>query len=249
MRGGREPVIGLALGGGAVRGLAHLGVLRAFERHDLTPDVISGTSSGAIIGGAIASGWSASELIDIALRLRWNDLVRASPRRDRLFDTQGLEQFIASLIAARDFADLHLSFAAVAQDRDTGARVVLQRGDPVRAVSASSAIRRAFPPVRIDGRPLVDGIGVEPVPVQAARELGATYVVGVDVFRSNVVHRARVRTGRAARPSISDAEVCITPTLGSRSAWDFSLAREIIDHGDAAGERACLAIMSVLEDA
>jgi NTE family protein len=249
--GDARPVIGLALGGGAVRGLAHLGVLRAFERHDLVPDIICGTSSGAIIGGAVASGWTPSELIDIASRLRWTELVRASPRRDRLFDTQGLERFIASLIAARNFNELDRSFAAVAQDRTTGERVVLRRGDPVRAVAASSAIRRAFPPVRIDGRSLVDGIGVERVPVLTARELGATYVVGVDVFRTTVVHRARMRAGRPPRSVFAetdvDADLTIAPALGSISPWDFSAAQAMIDAGEAAGERACAAIRAVLE--
>jgi NTE family protein len=188
-----EPVFGLALGGGAVRGLAHLGALRAFQRSGLCPDVICGTSSGAIIAGAFAAGYAADDLIEIASRLRWSELIRLSVRRDRMFDTAGLYDFIASIIPARDFGDLDLAFASIAQDRATGERVVLKRGDPGRAAAASAAIRRAFPPVQIDGRVLIDGIDVDPVPARAARELGATYVVGIDVLRVTTIRKARAR--------------------------------------------------------
>ena len=232
------PVLGLALGGGAVRGLAHLGVLRALERSGLRPDVICGTSSGAIIAGSVASGFAADDLIDIALQLRWKELIRPSVRRDRVFDTTGLSRFIESIIPARDFAELQMSFASVAEDRRTGERVVLTRGNPVRAAAASAAIRRAFPPVEIDGRSLIDGIDVDPVPARVARELGATYVVGVDVLRvTATTRRLRARANRVDA-AVNEADVTIRPSLGSRSPWDFSLASEMIALGEAAAEAA-----------
>jgi NTE family protein len=241
-----RPVLGLALGGGAVRGLAHLGVLRALERAGLVPDVVCGTSSGAIIAGAIASGASVDELIDVAMVMRWNELIRPSPRRDRIFDTSGLESFIASIISAQSFDDLALRFASVAEDRTTGERVVVKQGDPARAAAASAAIRWAFPPVSIDGRALVDGIDVEPVPAITARELGATYVVGIDVLRVNTMRRVRTRT-RDDRPWLDATDVMIRPALGTRSPWKFSLASEIIDLGEAATEPVITEIKADLE--
>jgi predicted acylesterase/phospholipase RssA len=164
-----------------------------------------------------------------------------------MFDTSGLDDFIARLIPTRTFDELSRSFASVAQDRLTGERVVLSRGNPARAAAASSAIRRAFPPVHIDGRQLVDGIDVDPVPVSATRQLGATYVVGVDVLRVNPMRRVRTRTNRCERADGGIADLTIRPALGTRSPWNFSLASEMIALGDSAGARAAVAIAEALE--
>ena len=95
--------IGLALGGGIARGLAHIGVLRVLERAGIRPDVICGTSSGAIIGLAYAAGMTVDEMADVGQSLRWRQLVRPSVRSDRVFDTERLERFLAMIIRARDF--------------------------------------------------------------------------------------------------------------------------------------------------
>jgi NTE family protein len=243
-------VFGLALGGGGVRGLAHLGVLRVLERSSLVPEVICGTSVGAIIAGATASGLTADQMVDIALRLRWNELIRPRLRRNCVFETSGFEDFLSTIITARDFDQLHMSFAAVARDKMTGRRVVLKEGDPVRAVAASAAIRHAFPPVRVDGRWLVDGIRVDPVPVGVARDLGATYVVGVDVVRMTAIRRWRSRSrsnvGSKLAPQ-SVADVAIRPALGRRGGWDFSLAQELIALGESAAHNALPMIGAALQ--
>ena len=174
--------IGLALGGGIARGLAHIGVLRVLERAAIRPDVICGTSSGAIIGLAYAAGMTVDEMADVGQSMRWRQLVRPSVRSDRVFDTERLERFLAMIIRARDFEDLNYVCAAIACDRASRERVVLTRGDPVRAAYASSAIPRVFPPIEIDGRQLVDGACVDSLPVVAARHLGADYVIGVTVL-------------------------------------------------------------------
>ena len=161
--------IGLALGGGGACGFAHIGVLRVLEREAIRPAVICGTSSGAIIGLAYAGGMTVDEMADVCQSLRWRQLVRPSVRRDRVFDTERLEEFLANMIGARDFADLNYACAAIACDRATRERVMLTRGDPVRAAYASSAIPRVFPPIEIDGRQLVDGAVVDAIPVGAAR--------------------------------------------------------------------------------
>ena len=180
------------------------------------------------------------------MQLRWSELVRLSLRRDRVFDTSGLDDFIASIIPVRDFDDLQLAFASIAQDRMTGERVVLKCGDPGQARSRSAAIRRAFPPVQIDGRVLIDGIDVDPVPASASRELGATYVVGIDVLRVTTIRKVRARVTVAELRDTNDADLTITPALGSRSAWDFSRAAEIIALGESAAESAVGTIMTAL---
>ncbi len=167
------PRVGLALGGGVVRGLAHIGVLRVLERAGVELDVICGTSIGAVVGGAYAGGMSVDAMADAADSLRWPQLVRPRPRRRSVFDTAGLDAFIDSIITPRDFGELRCPYAAVARDRDTGERVVLTEGDPARAARASAAIPGLFAPVEIDGRLLVDGAGVEVLPTKTARELGS----------------------------------------------------------------------------
>ena len=112
--------IGLALGGGGALGLAHIGVLRVLERAAIRPAVICGTSSGAIIGLAYAAGMTVDEMDDVCQSLRWRQLVRPSVRRGRVFDTEGLEQFLAMIIDASDFDDLNYVCAAIACDRTTG---------------------------------------------------------------------------------------------------------------------------------
>jgi NTE family protein len=235
--------VGIALGGGGVRGLAHLGVLRVFEREAIVPDVISGTSIGAVIGASYASGMPIDEMIEVALTLKWSELIRPAIRRHSVFDTAGLDELLETVIRARRFEHLRVPYAAVARDLATGERVVLDDGDPVRAARASSAIRRAFPPVGIGGRRLVDGTGVEALPVRAAYEIGADYVIAIDVLGA-------VATRRLERGRVGDAHPIadryIRPELNVRSTWDFARAEAIVALGAAATERALPRIMADL---
>ena len=233
--------IGLALGGGGARGFAHIGVLRVLERAAIRPAVICGTSSGAIIGLAYAAGMTVDEMADVCQTLRWRQLVRPSVRRDRLFDTERLEQFLAMIINARDFDDLNYACAAVACDRATRERVLLTCGDPVRAACASSAMRSVFPPIEIDGRQLVDGAVVDAIPVGAARQLGADYVIGVAVL-----DRARLTLPPAGRAA-SAPDRLVRPALDAFSPWTFTHAAEFVRLGEVAAERALPAISADLE--
>ena len=168
-------------------------------------------------------------------------------RRSSVFDTSGFDDFLTTIITERDFDDLRMPFAAIARDKETGGRVVLTRGDPVRAAAASAAVRHTFPPVRIDGRWLVDGIRVDPVPGVVARELGATHVVGVDVVPTTTMRRLRDRARAVSvTPLPSGADVTIRPVAGSRSQWDFSLARELIALGESTTQDAVPMIEAAL---
>jgi NTE family protein len=223
------PCIGLALGGGGVRGLAHIGVLRALERAGVNADVICGTSAGAIIGASYAAGMPTEEMIGIVRELRWTQFMKPALRRNSVLDTTVFDAFLEKVISARNFDELHCSYAAIACDSVTGERVVLAQGDPARAARASAAIRNVLPPVEIDGRLLIDGINVDAVPVAVTRTLGADYVIAVDVGH----HRARQERELDLR---GEADRIISIVGNKRSAWDFTRALDVIAAGEAATE-------------
>ena len=159
------------------------------------------------------------------------------------------------IISARDFDDLNYACAAIACDRTTRERVVLTRGDPVRAACASSAIPRVFPPIEIDGRQLVDGAAVDSLPVDAARHLGADYVIGVAVFdrprpgvRRPRVPRSESRTEGLHRNGAASApDRLVRPPLDAFSPWNLAHAAELVRVGEVAAERALPAINADLE--
>jgi len=171
----------LVLGGGGCRGYGHIGVLRVLEREGLRPDLIVGSSSGALVGALFAAGLSVEEIERHGQRMSPNLL------RDWVFPKLGIfggdriRRFVVERVGERTIQALPMRFAAVATDLKTGAMVVLERGDLGRAVQASASIPGLLEPVRIGKRVLVDGNIASAVPVQAARGLGAKRVVAVDV--------------------------------------------------------------------
>ncbi|MGI8525717.1 MAG: patatin-like phospholipase family protein [Pseudolabrys sp.] len=178
-----RPSIGLALGGGAARGFAHIGVMRTLLAHGIVPDVIVGTSIGAVVGGCYAAqqldtleewarGLSLRRILSyLDVSLSGSGLIRGNRLTERL--TEGL--------ADTKIESLPLHFAAIATEFNTGHEIWLTRGRLVDALRASYALPGIFPPVRISGRWLVDGALVNPVPVSAARALGARLVIAVSL--------------------------------------------------------------------
>ncbi len=173
--------LGLALGSGSMHGLAHIGVQRALERLRQPVHAIAGTSAGAIVGALWASGLRAAEVEAIARRFDWNESAHWVLPLAGLMRNDGLQRALDQAVGARRIEQLPIAFAALATHVASGERVVLGRGPVGACVGASSAIPVLFEPVRIDGRDLVDGSLTNPVPVDAARELGAQVVLAVDV--------------------------------------------------------------------
>jgi NTE family protein len=173
-----------ALGGGGARGLSHIGVLKVLEEHGIYPDVIAGTSMGALVGALYASGLRAGD-IERALRL---DLRRLAMLADVRLSLSGLVQgkrvtsALKSFLGDLDFSDLKIPFACVATDIVHGQEVVIRTGPVINAVRASISVPGLFTPVKVRGRYLVDGGLVNTVPVSTCREMGAEYVVGVNVI-------------------------------------------------------------------
>ncbi len=175
--------IGLVLGSGSARGWAHLGVLRALAEANIKIDLVVGTSIGALVGAIYAAGQIAL-LEEAALNMNWRRIVSFLDvvlPRSGLIDGKKIETFFRGHVQGTRFDDLRLPFAAVATDLRSGSPVVLKSGDLIEAVRASISIPGIFTPVISDGRVLVDGGLVEPVPVTVARNLGADRVIAVDI--------------------------------------------------------------------
>lgn len=261
-RKGRRPRLGLALSGGAARGLAHVGVLKVFAEHGLHVDCVAGTSAGALVGGALASGMPIEEIEKVGRTLRWRNLGRMTLSRLGVQSNAFLEEYVRERFPVTRFEELPVPFAAVATDLQTGARVVMRdEGDLGFAIRASCAVPGWYVPVTdSEGRQLVDGGLVANLPVSVVRALGAEVVVAVDVNSEGakflgpptsiigvllqsmlVVQRVSVEHQRQL------ADVCISPAVGHLRWDELARAAEFIDAGIEAARAAMPAIKELLE--
>ncbi len=181
--------IGLALSGGAARGFAHLGVLKTLVEHDIPVDFIAGTSAGSFAGGALACGASVEEVIEISRKISWFNMAGFSFSPKGILSNASMGKFINERFPHKRFEDLPIPFAAVACDLETGEEVVLSdTGDLALAIRASCAIPGVFMPVEIEGKTLVDGGVIAPIPTKAVKKLGAEIVIAVDVISSGATY-------------------------------------------------------------
>lgn len=193
-----KPKIGLALGSGSARGWAHIGVLRALQDTGITPDVVCGCSIGALVGAAYADG-ALDQLEHWATSLAWQDVVGLLDPglAGGLIKGDKLMAFFARHFVDKDFSALPMPFACVATDLANGREIWLREGSVAAAVHASIAMPGLLAPVKHDGRLLVDGGLVNPVPVSLCRALGADIVIAVDLG-SDIVGRSLKQAARAA---------------------------------------------------
>jgi NTE family protein len=244
-----KPRIALALGGGAARGFAHIGVIKALEAQGIVPDVIVGTSAGSVVGAMYAGGYSGFELqrlafdMDEAAISDWSLLGRG------LMKGELLQNYINRVLNNRPIEKLGKTFAAVATDLQDGTPIAFRSGNTGMAVRASSAVPGIFEPVSIGGREYVDGGLVSAVPVKAARSMGADLVIAVDIS-------ARPKTGRVegmldvllqtvtimsqslSRFETPLADVVIRPAAGTIGATDFREKHLAILEGERATQAA-----------
>lgn len=247
----RRPVkVGLALSGGATHGAAHVGVLRVLEREGIRPDFIAGTSAGAIVGAAYAAGLPLERISKIFTSLNWTSLVRPSllQKTGGFFDTTPLENMIREMLNNQNFEDLPVLFAVVACDIMNGEKVVLRSGPLAPAVRASSAFPGLFNPVHLDGRLLVDGGVVDNLPADVVREMGADYVIAVDLSTPVKLKErptsavevlwavSNLLQARASYPDSDTMQVRICPDVDEFSSWSFDNVEEIEARGRAAAE-------------
>jgi NTE family protein len=247
-----RPRIGLALSGGAARGVAHVGVLRALEENQIPIDVIAGASAGALIGGAYASGLTIAQLEAMARDFRWRHTSRLSFSRLGLQSNAPMEKFLRKRLPVTRFEDLKIPFAAVVMDLKKGTPVVFRdKGDLPFAIRASACIPAIYAPIREpSGRWLVDGGLVANLPVGFTRDLGADVVIAVDVNGAGVQFFEDPRTALGVLAHVfvaverivsnqerGDADLVITPNVG-HIRWDQTRrADELVKAGyDAANE-------------
>ncbi len=188
-----KPKIGLALGSGAARGLAHIGIIKALKEKKINVDVMAGSSMGALVGACYAREAKITDLEEVVLKTDWKQLVHLlDPNPVLLFKGiihgQRVKELLAALTGDIKFKDLKIPLAVVATDVDTGEEVIIKEGSVVEAVRASISIPAIIMPVKLKGRFLVDGGMVNPVPVSVVRDMGATFVIAC-----NTVHKPRRR--------------------------------------------------------
>jgi NTE family protein len=187
----RAKKIGLALGSGSARGWAHIGVIKALNEAGINVDFVSGTSVGAVVGAVYASG-AIHSFEEVVLQLDWKRVVSFLDvvfPKSGLIDGNKIADFVRIHVGNNDFADLSLPFRAVSTDLTTGTEVVIQEGDIIEAVRASISIPGIFTPLRKEGKTLVDGGLVNPVPVSVVREMGADLVIGVDLNHDTILKK------------------------------------------------------------
>ncbi|WP_036138598.1 patatin-like phospholipase family protein [Luteibacter sp. 9135] len=248
-----KPRIGLALGGGAAKGFAHIGVIKMLEASGIHADVVSGTSAGSVVGVLYASGMDAFQLQEQAFALDESNIRDVRFFSGGLVQGQKLQDYVNALVKNTPIEKLHTPFAAVATQLENGDRAIFIRGNAGQAVRASSSIPGVFEPVEIGGRHFVDGGVVSPVPVDAARQLGADIVIAVDISArpdgSNpgsmmgVVGQSITIMGRRlAEQELGRADIVIRPKVGQIGPTDFDQKNVAI----LEGERAALAVIPAI---
>lgn len=241
------PKVALVLGGGAVRGFAHIGVIKVLEAQGIQPDLVVGTSAGSVVGVLYAAGYSGFELQKIAFKLEEESVGDWMIPNRGFIKGEALQEYINQAIHKQPLEKLKRPFAAVATDLQSGEMMVFQRGNAGMAVRASSSIPGLFQPVAINGHDYVDGGLVSPVPVNVARLLGADVVIAVDISAKPRYARVEGLTdillqtfgimGQAiSKTELAGADVVIRPnTVGFGSA-DFARKHEAIMEGEKAAQ-------------
>ncbi|MFP4563585.1 MAG: patatin-like phospholipase family protein [Spirochaetia bacterium] len=184
------PKIGLALGGGAARGFAHIGVLKVFEEERIPLAAVTGTSVGSLMGLLFCAGKTCREIEAVSLPIRWRDILSLRLSGRGIYCTDKLERLIEGVLGPVCFEDLEIPFTVLAVDVTTGEEVLLDSGPAAAAVCASTAVPGVFCPREIGGRLLIDGGMRNSVPADVVRRMGTDIVVGVDLNRDRVKRRS-----------------------------------------------------------
>jgi NTE family protein len=243
----RPPRIGLALGGGAARGFAHIGVIQVLEENGIRPDLVAGTSAGSLVAALYASGKSGAELGALAEKMDETAFTDWSYPGRGLIRGEALARYVREQTGGRRIEQMRMPLGIVATDLDSGQPILFQLGDPGVAVRASSAVPAMFQPVRIGTREYVDGGLVAPVPVHFARQMGADLVIAVDISAvpdgnaTGDAMRMLLQTFAIMGRSINnfelrDADVLLRPKLPNVSGADFAARKRSLQAGREAAQ-------------
>ena len=241
-----QPVVALALGSGGDRGFAHIGVIKALEANHIKVDMVLGTSAGSVVGALYAGGYDGDALEKLALEMDREKL------KDYAFSKRGyvrgeqLQDFVNRALKNRSIEQLDKPFVAVATQLDSGRRVAFNRGNTGMAVRASSSIPGVFYPVLIGGEEYVDGDLKEPVPVTLAREMGADFIIAVDISQQPKDHpelgdiidilkqSLRIMRQSILSQDLQSAQVVIRPEIGVTPEIDAASKLRLIKIGEDA---------------
>ncbi len=250
--------IGLALGGGAARGFAHIGVIKALEAQGIQADIVVGTSAGSVVGALYAAGNNGFALQRVAMDM---DEATISDWAIPLFGKvsgvlkgDALQNYVNKAVHNVPMEKLKIPFGAVATDLNSGQPILFQRGNTGQAVRASSSVPSVFQPVKIGTHTYVDGGLVAPVPVRFAREMGADFIIAVNISTQTdaqatlsslevLMQTFSIMGQRLNHYELKDADVVITPSLGTMGGGDFNSRNLAI----LAGEQAAAAVMPQLK--
>ncbi len=255
----KMPKIGLALGGGAARGFAHIGVLQVLEEEGIKPDFIAGTSAGSLVAAFYASGKTGGQLTWLADAMDESQLTDWTlPFAGRgVLRGEALGKYINSQLNGLKIEDMKIPLGIVATDLQTGDGILFRRGDVATAVRASSAVPSVFEPVRIGNRDYVDGGLVSPVPVLYVKQMGAQYIIAVDISsrpedaKTSDIFKVLLQTFSIMGKSISllefpHANVVVRPELHSVGSAEFSARKKSIEAGRAAMKQALPQVKAAL---
>ena len=248
--------MGLALGGGAARGYAHIGVLKVLEREGIPIDFIAGTSMGSLVGAYYACGFRLSELEEMALATKRRHLAGLGFSKKALLSTRKITKILARDIGSRTFQDLATPLSVVTMDILTGDEVVIDTGSVKEAVLASISIPGIFPPREVNGRLLVDGGIINQVPVSVVRDMGADFIIAVNLGflgnkRDKYTNAAQIfiqaldmMAKKLMTIEEKDADVIIKPDVESTSVAAYHKAAFFIEAGAKATEEVLTKIRS-----
>ncbi len=253
----RPVKIALALGGGAARGFAHIGVIKALEARGIYPDIVVGTSAGAMVGALYAAGYDGLALNRMALTMDESALSDWTLSSRGLFKGEGLQSYVNRQVKDRPIEKLNKPFAATATDLQSGTLVVFDHGNTGQAVRASASVPGIFQPTRIGDHEYVDGGLVSPVPVRVARRLGADVVIAVDIssrpigsdtsgFVSELLQTFSIMGQTIASFEEKDADVLLKPDLPNSAGSDFATRNASILSGEESVARQADHIKDVI---
>ncbi|HUW35974.1 MAG TPA: patatin-like phospholipase family protein [Rhodocyclaceae bacterium] len=248
------PKIALVLGGGAARGFAHIGVIKALEAQGIVPAIVVGTSAGAVVGALYAAGDDGFALQKLALGMEEGQLSDWSWPDRGILRGAALQDFVNRAVGGRPLEKLNKLMVVVATDLQSGEPVVFRTGNTGMAVRASSSVPGLFQPVAISGREYVDGGLVNPVPVGVARSLGADFVIAVDISARPQYGKTQstldvllqtftIMSRVIARNELAGADIVIRPNTPGLSATDFQDRNLAV----LEGERAVAAVLPELK--
>jgi NTE family protein len=243
------PGIGLALSGGAARGIAHIAILEVLEQDGIPIQAIAGTSAGSIIGALYAAGMPLPEIKRNLLNAKWQDVLKLTIPKQGMISSEGIYRFMEKILPVKKFSSLSLPFAAVATDLKTAEKVVITTGSIARAVQASCSLPIIFTPTEISRKILVDGGVASQIPVRTVREeLGVKIVVAVNVnYKAlefdeydNLIkiatHLSVLWASRNAREEEKLADVVIQVNAKGIALYDLSKSKELLRRGRKAAE-------------